>query len=86
MNLGAAQQRLDQIADVQVDVMALALDTTAPHLELLCYNSCASRAPAQLHHNDIAATRVILTGGDATSESILDPDGHYLVIDQLVID
>lgn len=79
-NMGEAQQRLDRIPEVQADIMALALDVSTPHLELLCYHSGTPRSPAWLRPNDVAATRIFLTSGNAASGFLFDPDGHRLLI------
>ncbi len=77
VNAGPAQQNLDSIHDVQVEVVALAIHSFAPHLELLCYPSNASSGPLRLHSNDVAATRIVLA--DDAQRRLLDPDGHQTV-------
>ncbi|HUB86076.1 MAG TPA: VOC family protein [Rhizomicrobium sp.] len=76
-NEGPAQQNLDGIQDVRVDVVALAINRSTPHLELLCYPANASSSPPRLRNNDSAATRIVLAGSD--QRCLLDPDGHHVV-------
>jgi catechol 2,3-dioxygenase-like lactoylglutathione lyase family enzyme len=78
VNEGRAQQNLDGVQDVRVEVVALAINRIAPHLELLCYSSNVSPASARLRSNDVAATRTVLAG--TAQRCITDPDGHRIVI------
>ena len=80
INEGAAQQNLDDIADVHVVVAALSINHSSPHLELLCYAENRSSGPVQLRNNDLAATRSVLTSGNANQIRIFDPDGHHFVM------
>jgi catechol 2,3-dioxygenase-like lactoylglutathione lyase family enzyme len=70
LNRGREQEQLDAVPRAVVEVTAL--DPRAgnpPHLELLCYRSAVSSrdAPAALHSNDIAATRLTLEVDDLLS-------------------
>lgn len=56
-----------------------------PHVELLCYLPTARDESAIVRSNDVAATRLIFDACSsfseiATPESLIDPDGHHLVI------
>jgi catechol 2,3-dioxygenase-like lactoylglutathione lyase family enzyme len=67
LNRGQEQEQLDAVPGAVVQVRAL--DPGAdhpPHLELLCYRSpgLPRGAPAALHSNDIAATRLTLEVDD----------------------
>lgn len=58
-NAGPAQNALDGLVDVKVDVVGLAPDKPAPHLELLGYQSPRGRPRLTLHPSDNAASRVV---------------------------
>ncbi len=58
-NHGAEQQRLDDLADVEVDVVALQAATRTPHLELLGYRRPAGRPSAVPDPDAITADRVV---------------------------
>jgi catechol 2,3-dioxygenase-like lactoylglutathione lyase family enzyme len=92
LNRGPEQARLDAIEDVQVEVTALALPEGGPHVELLCYRG-AVQPPgrvfvSELRPNDVATTRLVFEraaglAGDSRMQpdrSLLDPDGHHLVL------
>lgn len=61
LNRGLAQEALDALAGVEVEVVALRPATPTPHVELLAYRRPRGRpqAPA-MHLQDIAATRMLL--------------------------
>jgi catechol 2,3-dioxygenase-like lactoylglutathione lyase family enzyme len=88
LNHGLEQQRLDGVADPQVDVIALAPEIATPHIELLCYQSQARAQSPALRSNDVAATRLIFqlacrsaaSIADSSERIIQDPDGHHLQI------
>ena len=70
LNRGRGQEQLDAVPGAVVEVTAL--DPGAgnpPHLELLCYRSpgLPRGAPAALHSNDIAATRLTLEVDDVAA-------------------
>ena len=85
-NRGEAQANLDGIPNPQVEVTALSLDASTPHLELLCYLSEAHPPRQVLSSNDLAATRIVLAidgrNGDTEGKQqlLLDPDGHHLLL------
>jgi catechol 2,3-dioxygenase-like lactoylglutathione lyase family enzyme len=88
LNHGLEQQRLDGVADPQVDVIALAPEVATPHVELLCYRSPSRPQSPALRSNDVAATRLIFQVASRAAASIAhcceqiiqDPDGHHLQI------
>jgi len=83
LNTGDEQARLDALDGPVVEVLALhpAAEST-PHVELLAYRSPRVRQrPFPPEENDIAATRMVFAadGGEGAS-TVLDPDGHRLVL------
>ncbi len=88
LNRGLEQGRLDGLREPRVEVTALAPCQATPHIELLCYRSVAPNLGIVLRNNDIAATHLVLetcalprTGtGSMVRRSLLDPDGHNLLI------
>lgn len=91
-NHGIEQGALDNLADAQVDVVALASACEKPHLELLCYRSVMRGIPITMANNDIASTRLILqleegehrNNGGPSEYGVRDPNGHRLMIISLV--
>ncbi|HEX4023691.1 MAG TPA: VOC family protein [Steroidobacteraceae bacterium] len=87
LNSGAAQQRLDDVSEAQVQVTALTPPEPAPHLELLCYRAARRDAGTALCSNDIAATRLVFEsesvarGAASAPRRLLDPDHHQLLIE-----
>jgi catechol 2,3-dioxygenase-like lactoylglutathione lyase family enzyme len=85
-NHGEAQARLDGVPSPQVEVTALSLDASTPHLELLCYRSELHPPRQALASNDVAATRIALVADglendvEAAQRLIADPDGHHLLL------
>jgi len=84
-NTGPGQERLDAVCHAQVEVTAMEPEQTTPHVELLCYRSASRGESSIVHSNDVAATRLVfLVDGPsskiATPQSLIDPDGHHLVI------
>lgn len=87
-NHGSEQQRLDDLADADVGVTALAPHCPAPHLELLCYRRARQRSTSVRRSNDIASTHLVFelcTASDAAvghikMRSMHDPDGHAFLI------
>lgn len=85
LNVGSAQERLDDIRHPDVDVIAMSPEVASPHLELLHYRDTVARA-ARIQSNDVAATRLIIArnAGGAVNPTMLpdllliDPDGHRL--------
>ena len=84
-NHGKEQANLDGVPSPQVEVTALTLAASNPHLELLCYRSGIHLPRRILSSNDVAATRVALgteglrNNDDTTQRIIVDPDGHHLL-------
>lgn len=83
-NQGVEQANLDGMPDAQVEVTALSLSASTPHLELLCYRSGVRPPRPPSSGNDVAATRILLAvpglkDDEATAPPlIVDPDGHRL--------
>jgi len=90
LNSGREQARLDGILAPQVEVTALAPRQATPHLELLCYRSASPDRTIALDNNDVAATRLIFAVNRGWPEnpmrrqSLIDPDGHHLVMSDFV--
>jgi len=88
LNHGAEQAYLDGVPHPQVEVTALAIDGSTPHLELLCYRGDANRPRQVVASNAVAATRIWLAAEDLEGHSdmdfakrlIVDPDGHHLLL------
>ena len=81
LNCGAEQEKLDDIPEVRLDVIAIASTDPTPHIELLCYRLRLPQTPAVTNSNDIAATRLVLArDSDSTPRHVLDPDAHHLII------
>ena len=59
LNRGVQQQRLDDLADVEVEVIALEATTRTPHLELLGYRHPRGRANAPAGLADVLADRLV---------------------------
>ena len=85
LNQGDEQANLDGVPSPQVEVTALSLAASIPHLELLCYRAGMHLPRKVLSSNDVAATRIALaTDGltndiDTAQQIIVDPDGHHLL-------
>lgn len=88
LNHGVEQANLDGVPSPLVEVTALAVQESTPHLELLCYRSDANRPHQVLASNAVAATRIWLAADGLESNSdidfakrlIIDPDGHHLLL------
>ncbi len=78
-NTGAAQDHLDHLPGVKVQVAPMIPDVATPHLELLGYRVPRPKPSAALRPNDIAATRIRWQGGEAGL--LRDPDGHFHQVD-----
>lgn len=74
LNRGQAQETLDGLDNVEVDVVPMIPTTATPHVELLGYRHPTAWSHQDLAANDIAATRIVW----AADEDALwrDPDGH----------
>ena len=74
INQGRAQDALDGLDDVQVDVVPMNPPHGRPHVEMLGYRHPVGRTMRPLAPNDIAATRIVWqSNGDGL---LRDPDGH----------
>ena len=73
-NRGTAQQHLDGLRDVEVEVQPMIPAVGTPHLELLGYRVSRGQDGPALQPNDVAATRVVWQGAKAAL--LHDPDGH----------
>jgi catechol 2,3-dioxygenase-like lactoylglutathione lyase family enzyme len=86
LNTGPEQERLDALSGIHLEVTALELEQTAPHVELLCYRSGRHGYGDVLHSNDVAATRLVFEASAPASDdavipqALIDPDGHHLMI------
>ncbi len=79
LNRGRAQQRLDDLDEAEVAVIAMMPAVQTPHLELLGYLMSRGQHGSTLRANDVAATRIVWRGGAAAL--LHDPDGHLLQIE-----
>ncbi|HEY5207516.1 MAG TPA: VOC family protein [Roseiarcus sp.] len=95
INHGPAQEALDDLDGVAVDVVALASAKTAPHVELLEYRAPRGRPPLGTPPSSIAASRLVFAVAaldrfddavalrdGAKACLIQDPDGHMLLLEQ----
>ena len=74
VNHGPAQDRLDGLDGVEVDVVPMNPTGKPPHVELLGYRHPVGRAFRAVAANDIAATRIVWR---SNAEALIrDPDGH----------
>lgn len=73
-NRGTAQQHLDGLRNVEVEVQPMIPPAGTPHLELLGYRVPRGQSGIALQPNDVAATRMVWHG--AGSALLRDPDGH----------
>ena len=76
LNRGAEQQRLDDLANVEVDVIAMQPAARPPHLELLGYRRPPRRANPAERLTAVAADRLIWQAGkvDVLLEALTDGD------------
>ena len=90
VNAGPAQDALDGLNNVRVDVVTLTPEQATPHMELLGYHPAGRAHPPQ-HPADIAATRTIFEVqaspqsaprlADAGAAALVqDPDGHSIML------
>jgi catechol 2,3-dioxygenase-like lactoylglutathione lyase family enzyme len=88
LNHGPEQARLDGVCEPQVEVTSLTPSQATPHIELLSYRSAMHERGIVLRNNDVASTRLVLEteylspADEYTSgpRSLLDPDGHHLLL------
>lgn len=78
LNKGGAQQKLDDLRNVVVDVIPMLPPSNTPHIELLGYQSPRGQAGEPLLANDVAATRIVCRG--STPTLLADLDGHLLQV------
>ncbi len=78
-NAGPAQQRLDDLKNVEVSVVPMIPETSAPHLELLAYQAPQGDRIPRWRANDVAATRILWRGDKA--DLLSDPNGHLQQIE-----
>ena len=76
VNHGIEQQRLDNLADVEVDVIAMHGTARTPHLELLGYRQPRGRANPSAALTAIAADRLVWQAGkvDVLLDALTDGD------------
>ena len=74
LNKGPAQELLDGLDDVSLEVVPLLPIRSTPHLELLGYQQPRRRQRGSAAPNDVAATRIVWRAG--RREILADPDGH----------
>jgi catechol 2,3-dioxygenase-like lactoylglutathione lyase family enzyme len=80
-NHGEAQEKLDDLAGVRVEVTAFEPKWPDPHLELLCYRANARIGELRSVNPDIAVTRLLFKAPTHLApRDVVDPDGHHLVI------
>ncbi len=76
-NTGPAQDALDGLDHVAVEVVPLLPEAPAPHIELLGYRSPEGQKTLHASRSDLAATRTLLHT-DAAPVLLRDPDGHLV--------
>ncbi len=81
VNKGPAQDALDGLDGVSVDVVALMAQVPAPHLELLCYRTPRGRSAGDRDASAIAASRLVFSVGTGPLLLRRDPDGHLVVLE-----
>lgn len=74
LNRGTGQAALDGLDDPVADVVPMMPVLTTPHVELLHYRQPAGSPCGPVDVSDVAATRIVWTGGDRAL--LRDPDGH----------
>ncbi len=81
LNQGSAQDGLDGLRSVIVDVVALHPDRPTPHVELLGYRSPEPRFIAPYGLADICADRLVFSAAAGALTLLRDPDGHVILLD-----
>jgi catechol 2,3-dioxygenase-like lactoylglutathione lyase family enzyme len=81
VNAGAAQDALDGLDGVRVDVVALDPARPAPHVELLGYHAPPGRSNATPDPTDIAASRLVFAVDARRAALLRDPDGHAVLLE-----
>jgi catechol 2,3-dioxygenase-like lactoylglutathione lyase family enzyme len=95
VNRGPAQDALDDLDRVAVDVVALAAKSSAPHVELLAYRAPPLHSSRIARPSAIVASRLVFAthGVDNWDDAVTlangarvclihDPDGHALLLEQ----
>ncbi len=95
INRGPAQDALDDLDNVAVDVVGLAPKSPAPHVELLRYRAPRGRASPAVSPSAIAASRLVFAttsldgrdgavtlAGGGRACLMQDPDGHALLLEE----
>jgi catechol 2,3-dioxygenase-like lactoylglutathione lyase family enzyme len=93
VNAGPAQEALDNLDSVSVDVVGVSPEQATPHIELLGYRVPKGRPAAASRPSDLAATRLMLRvdtlvqhpaatrlADGSRAALIHDPDGHALLL------
>jgi catechol 2,3-dioxygenase-like lactoylglutathione lyase family enzyme len=70
LNTGSEQERLDAVSGAQVEVTALELPQTTPHVELLCYRSVPRSENVVFCSNDVTATRLVFEANRSSSKDV----------------
>ncbi len=79
VNQGPAQEALDGLDFVQVEVVALQpAQLATPHLELLCYRKPRGRVRSEMLNT--TGDLLIFTGTGGNDAEMTDPDGHRLML------
>ena len=80
VNVGPSQDALDGLDGAEVEIAVLSsASSKGPHLELLHYLSPRPAKGRQVVRiEDVAATRIVITGEDLPSATLRDPDGHII--------
>src|SRR4051812_43380584 len=80
VNTGLSQDALDGLDGAEVEIAVLSPPSSkGPHLELLHYLSPRPVKGRQaVRIEDVAATRIVITGEDLPSATLRDPDGHII--------
>lgn len=94
VNIGSAQESLDNLDEAAVEVISIVPECPAPHVELLGYRPPRSRTAPILRPSDIAASRLVFATAALDGEKdvvtladgmrvclIHDPDGHALLLE-----
>ena len=92
INAGPAQEAMDDLDSVSVDVVGLSPEQATPHIELLGYRVPKGQPAALSRPADLAATRLVLRVdtlahlpatqlADGSKAALIhDPDGHALLL------
>jgi catechol 2,3-dioxygenase-like lactoylglutathione lyase family enzyme len=80
INQGPAQDAVDGLDDVAVDVVALNPSQQTPHVELLGYRT-PKAAAVGYGLADLCADRLVFQTADQGLRLLRDPDGHVVLLD-----